>query len=78
MFFEQFLDVTRGLTTVVISHRFSTVRLADRICVLADGRVVEEGTHEELLLMGGRYHRLFSLQAARFADRDEPHPEVDA
>jgi ATP-binding cassette subfamily B protein len=65
-FFDQFLELTEGLTTVLISHRFSTVRRADRIVVLAEGVVVEEGTHEELLELDGRYAELFRLQAARF------------
>ena len=64
--FEEFLDLTAGLTTILISHRFSTVRQADRICVLDQGRVVEQGSHDELVAAGGRYARLFALQAARF------------
>jgi ATP-binding cassette subfamily B protein len=66
-FYDRFLELTRGLTTILISHRFSTVRRADRICVLADGRVAELGTHDELLAAGGRYAEMFTLQAARFA-----------
>ncbi len=66
--FEDFLDLTRGLTTILISHRFSTVRHADRICVLDGGRVVEDGSHEELLAAGGRYAELFLLQAGTFRD----------
>lgn len=64
--FDDFLDLTRGLTTILISHRFSTVRHADRICVLNGGRVVEDGSHDELLAAGGRYAELFLLQAERF------------
>lgn len=66
--FDDFLDLTRGLTTILISHRFSTVRHADRICVLEGGRVVEDGTHDELIAAGGRYAGMFELQAARFRD----------
>jgi ABC-type multidrug transport system fused ATPase/permease subunit len=57
---------TRGCTTILISHRFSTVRHADRICVLEHGRVIELGTHEELMSRGGRYRTMFDLQAQRF------------
>jgi len=65
-FFDRFLDVTSGCTTVLISHRFSTVRRADRIVVLHAGRIIESGTHQELLALGGRYARMFALQASRF------------
>jgi ATP-binding cassette subfamily B protein len=66
-FFDAFLETTRGLTTVVISHRFSTVRRADNIIVLEHGRVVEQGTHEVLVKQEGRYERMFRVQAERFA-----------
>ncbi|HZS94957.1 MAG TPA: ABC transporter ATP-binding protein [Chloroflexota bacterium] len=69
--FHRILDATRGCTTVLISHRFSTVRHADRICVLERGRVVELGTHDELMARGGRYRTMFDLQAQRFGEADE-------
>ena len=64
--FDRILQATRGCTTILISHRFSTVRHADRICVLEHGRVLELGSHEELMALGGRYRTMFDLQAARF------------
>jgi ABC-type multidrug transport system fused ATPase/permease subunit len=67
--FERLLAATRDCTTILISHRFSTVRQADRICVLEHGRVVELGSHDELMALGGRYRTMFDLQAQRF------HPE---
>jgi len=65
--FDRILTATRHCTTVLISHRFSTVRHADRICVLEHGRVIELGTHHELMAKGGRYRTMFELQAQRFA-----------
>ena len=64
--FDRILAATRHTTTILISHRFSTVRHADRICVLEGGRVVELGTHDELMAAGGRYRTMFDLQASRF------------
>src|SRR5271168_4936359 len=64
--FERILAATRHATTILISHRFSTVRHADRICVLERGRVIELGTHDELMAAGGRYRTMFELQASRF------------
>jgi ATP-binding cassette, subfamily B, bacterial len=64
--YERFLEVTRGTTTIVISHRFSTVRRADSIVVVDRGRVVEAGTHSTLMAGGGRYATMYRLQAARF------------
>jgi ATP-binding cassette, subfamily B, bacterial len=69
--FERLLAATRHCTTILISHRFSTVRHADRICVLEHGRVVELGTHDELMALGGRYRTMFDLQAQRFQEADE-------
>jgi ATP-binding cassette, subfamily B, bacterial len=66
--FERILAATRHCTTILISHRFSTVRHVDRICVLEHGRVIELGTHDELMALGGRYHTMFTLQAQRFAE----------
>ena len=65
--FDNFLEVTRGMTTILVSHRLSSVRHAERIVVLDHGRIVEDGTHEELVAHGGRYARMFALQAERFA-----------
>ncbi len=74
--YERFLDLTAGLTTIVISHRFSTVRRADCIVVLDEGRVVERGTHDELVALGGRYATMFELQASRYVDDDDESEEV--
>ncbi|WP_434740507.1 ABC transporter ATP-binding protein [Micromonospora sp. SH-82] len=70
-FFARFAELTRGRTTILISHRLSSVRLADRIVLLDRGRVVEEGSHDQLMAVGGRYAAMFTLQAERFVD-DEP------
>jgi ABC-type multidrug transport system fused ATPase/permease subunit len=70
--FDRVLEATRHCTTILVSHRFSTVRHADRICVLERGRVAELGTHDELMALGGRYRTMFDLQAQRFtAPEDE-------
>lgn len=66
-FFAQFVELTRGVTSLLISHRFSSVRHADHIVVLDGGHVVEQGTHDALVAAGGRYAALFDLQAERFA-----------
>jgi ATP-binding cassette subfamily B protein len=64
--FNRFLDITGGATVVLVSHRFSTVRRADQIAVLAGGEITELGSHDELLQKDGRYARMFRLQAERF------------
>ncbi len=69
--FGRILAATRHCTTILISHRFSTVRLADRICVLEQGKVVELGTHDELMARRGRYRTMFDLQAQRFGEAED-------
>jgi ATP-binding cassette subfamily B protein len=64
--FVRFADLTKGRMAVLISHRFSTVRMADRILVLEHGRILEQGSHEQLVAMRGRYAELFELQAAGY------------
>ena len=73
--FRRLLTATAGCTTILISHRFSTVRHADRIVVIEDGLVIEQGSHDELLAAGGRYRAMFDLQASRF--NDEAAPDLD-
>jgi ABC-type multidrug transport system fused ATPase/permease subunit len=76
--FDRVLTASRHCTTILISHRFSTVRHADRICVLEHGKVVELGTHDELMAKGGRYRTMFDLQARRFtATEDEEGKSYD-
>lgn len=74
--FQRILVATRGCTTILVSHRFSTVRHADRICVLENGAVIELGTHDELIALGGRYRTMFELQASRFVELDEHGEEM--
>ncbi len=75
--FDRLLAATRQCTTILISHRFSTVRQADRICVLEHGRAVELGTHDQLMALGGRYRTMFDLQAQRFNVPDEEGATYD-
>lgn len=74
--FERVLAATRHCTTILISHRFSTVRKADRICVLEHGKVVELGTHDDLIALGGRYKTMFELQAQRFVSGEREEGQV--
>ncbi|MEO6627290.1 MAG: ABC transporter ATP-binding protein, partial [Aquihabitans sp.] len=82
--FDQLLAHATGCTAIVVSHRFSTVRRADRIVVIVDGCVAEDGAHADLMALGGRYARLFDLQATRFRDGanvvsdDELRPATNA
>jgi len=69
-FYDRFLELTQGVTSIVISHRFASVRRADRIAVLDGGQITELGSHDELLATGGTYAEMFRLQAERFASTD--------
>jgi ATP-binding cassette subfamily B protein len=64
--YQRFVDLTAGKMAVLISHRFSTVRMADRILVLEEGRIAEQGSHRQLVALGGKYAELFELQAAGY------------
>ena len=68
-FYQRFFEITEGLTTVVISHRFATVRRAEVICVLDGGRITERGSHAELVAAGGTYAEMYQLQASRFGGK---------
>jgi ATP-binding cassette subfamily B protein len=64
--FQRFAELTQGKMALLISHRFSTVRMADRIIVLENGRIVEEGSHSQLIALRGRYSSMFELQASSY------------
>ncbi len=66
--YDTFHELTAGATTIAISHRFATVRKAERVVVLDNGQIVEDGTHEDLITADGRYAELFRLQAKRFEE----------
>ncbi len=72
--YTRFHDLTRDRLTLLISHRFSTIRMVDRVLYLADGRIQEEGSHHELMDRNGEYARLYRLQAAHYLDAEQ---EVD-
>jgi ATP-binding cassette subfamily B protein len=75
--FASLRQTLHGRTALFISHRFSTVRTADRIYVLDQGRVVEHGNHDQLMVLGGRYAELFNLQAAAYANQQAPGASAD-
>jgi len=64
--FQRFAELTAGKMALFISHRFSTVRSADRIIVLENGKIAEEGSHDQLALLGGRYAEMFEMQASSY------------
>ena len=75
--FNRIIEATRHTTIILISHRFSTVRKADRICVLEHGRVVESGGHDELMALNGRYRTMFDLQASHFGSEEDEGADLD-
>jgi ABC-type multidrug transport system fused ATPase/permease subunit len=74
--FRRLIETTRHCTTILVSHRFSTVRHADRIIVVEEGRVIEDGSHDELMALGGRYRAMYELQASRFIEIDDQGEQV--
>ena len=74
--FRRVLGSTSEATTILVSHRFSTVRQASLICVVEHGRAIELGSHDDLMALGGRYHTMYDLQASRFVEVDEHGEEV--
>jgi ATP-binding cassette, subfamily B, bacterial len=74
--FRRVLESTSDTTTILVSHRFSTVRQAELICVVEHGRAIELGSHDDLMALGGRYHTMYDLQASRFVELDEHGEEI--
>lgn len=66
--YRQFRELMEGRTSILIAHRFSTVKLADKIYVLQNGSIIESGNHEELMQLGGEYAALFNLQAEAYQE----------
>ena len=64
--YKRFSELSAGKTTILISHRFSTVRMADHVLVLKEGQLIEKGTHDELMALGGHYATMFNMQAERY------------
>lgn len=64
--FKRFAELTEGKLSLLISHRFSTVKMADRIIVLENGQISEQGTHEQLITRGARYAEMFDMQASNY------------
>jgi ABC-type multidrug transport system fused ATPase/permease subunit len=75
--FGRVLGATSTATTILVSHRFSTVRQAALICVVEHGRAIELGSHEELMALRGRYHTMYDLQASRFHGDSDGDRELD-
>jgi ATP-binding cassette, subfamily B, bacterial len=74
--FRRVLGAASDATTILVSHRFSTVRQAELICVVEHGRAIELGSHDELMTLGGRYHTMYDLQASRFVELDDHGEEI--
>ena len=73
--YQTYNEMTQGRTSLFISHRLASTRFCDRILFLADGAIVEEGTHEELLALGGGYAELFQVQSRYYREGEQEHEE---